>query len=579
MLNEFEAAYSDVPTHFLYSFRDKMEDGLDIFTLLIAFITSDIVKKSRKWNFTFYDDKEERHKNIIKYIFDEIIDRYYYQQKTIDRKNEVAMKRNYENKEELLILYFKLSMLIPIYFGYLKKHKDVYAEIGADLYYSMYNKTKENLVYMIFEIRSRNENYYNYDDYAQTDIITNILNKYWIFNIHEIYGNYINLQNFLISEPNETNDLSKKLNSINYDEMEKLNKIERIGLNADWPFSGHPLIMRHNQEVFNKLFMVIKKKMEIWIFYFMTGSFNINIYYNNYLSHSNEIFNKTNVPRLFYIFKDTSSFYNYKTINVSEVFKTYKHGPIFKVRYESENDEEIFKIRIKSKKDFFDWDRKITEKNDEYHSKLYFVYEKWIKLKAYNIRIVHELEMMLFPVKPPIILYGNSIPDPKQEMWFSNQDYKYDEIKAPILATKIWPNWLMELKNYIEMTLGEEFNSVLINKFIDKKDSITIGKDNDHWKKEFLVPILSFGRGDVTEITIENIPGNIQRTNINMESGGLFVMRNGDLTHKDKYNNNPSQYFVKESKTSSYIISKPSSFSPHYHNYNLIFKNVEEKLI
>ena len=75
----------DTPNHFINTFNDEMIYGVDIFTLLLAFVTN----KNTEWNFEFYsnyddyDDnsnksgkKNDVKQNFINYIFDEIKRKY-----------------------------------------------------------------------------------------------------------------------------------------------------------------------------------------------------------------------------------------------------------------------------------------------------------------------------------------------------------------------------------------------------------------------------------------------------------------------------------------------------------------------
>ncbi len=289
-----------VPKHFIYSFRDKMKDGVDIFTLLLAFVTN----KNTEWNFKFRIYKVKY--NFIQYIFRIIFDRlrFWDSEKNIkfDLKFDlidINLKNdwNKESRMNMLILFLKLSMLIPIFFGFQKHYKENSDDI--DVSKKLFNNLGQNLVYIIMEIEASyflepddlNPDEINAArDYEMGKIIINILNKYWIFNYKNIYT-YVVQQNF-------TNNLY----------IENLNEIEKFGITYENLFEQDKLEF-------------ITKKIEMWIFYLMTESFIINEYYkiDAYKQHKSNLYRiyDTNNGRQrlsvlnFNFFLDTTTFYNY----------------------------------------------------------------------------------------------------------------------------------------------------------------------------------------------------------------------------------------------------------------------------
>ncbi len=274
-----------VPKHFIYSFRDKMKDGVDIFTLLLAFVTNIDIE----WNFEFYETAPSGQTkikyNFIQYIFELIIGKYYKFINETELDNEKKIVWDIENEIDMLILFLKLSMLIPIFFGFQKHFQKIILNYIPD---KLFNNLGENLVYIIMEIEAIN---FKEPDYERGKIIINILNKYWIFNYKNLYT-YVEQQNF-------TNNLY----------IENLNEIEKFGITYENLFEEDKLEF-------------ITKKIEMWIFYLITGSFIINEYYtvmvyyphrnrDLYIIYRNQEEYDYIIELKFNFFLDTTTIYKY----------------------------------------------------------------------------------------------------------------------------------------------------------------------------------------------------------------------------------------------------------------------------
>ena len=314
---------TDLQNEFTFLFRDSMRGGINIFTLLLAFVTN----KNSEWNFEFNinDDSENkngnkfedengeldnRKYNFISYIFKKIFFIYYNKTKLIE--HDMGYTSSIKVSESaMFILFLKISMLIPIFFGYQKHYKETDGNKSRNLFKNL----GKNLVYIIMEIKNK---HYEYGDQQGGKILAGILNKYWVFNYKSFYT-YVEQQNF-VDDPY----------------IDILNKIENNNLTYDNLYENHQL-------------EIATKKIEMWLFYLMTGSFHINEYYGVYHTfkevhndlyqidvlekHDKSYFIKFNYD----LFLNTTSFYTY----TNETFIRYL------IRNNGPNSDEVKKFMAK----------------------------------------------------------------------------------------------------------------------------------------------------------------------------------------------------------------------------------------
>lgn len=267
----------NIPKHFVNSFRDEMINGVDIFTLVHAFVTNE----DTLWEFEFYLEiydynikkKISKKVNFLEYLFHQLINRFTItlqtlylhgqklssEQKTLLGDNTKFKSFESSSEKQLFLVYTKLSMIIPIFFANLFNYQDIYKkdeEKTTEDFYSLSKKLGENLVYTILIVQ-------NFEQFKETrknyNIKLNLLNKFDLFRLDNFY-------------------VQMHDNFINNNYIELLNEIEYNNMTEDIPTK-----IRHS---------FVKNKMEMWIFYFMTGFFSINVGYSNIVikQHSHELY-------------------------------------------------------------------------------------------------------------------------------------------------------------------------------------------------------------------------------------------------------------------------------------------------
>ncbi len=84
-------------------------------------------------------------------------------------------------------------------------------------------------------------------------------------------------------------------------------------------------------------------------------------------------------------------------------------------------------------------------------------------------------------------------PLPRLNAWFADADLKYSYSGLSHLGTG-WPDRLVPIKDRVESAAGADFNSVLLNRYRDGRDSIGFHTDAEpELGKDPVVATLSFG--------------------------------------------------------------------------------------
>ena len=126
-------------------------------------------------------------------------------------------------------------------------------------------------------------------------------------------------------------------------------------------------------------------------------------------------------------------------------------------------------------------------------------------------------------------MYGREVPIPHLEAWYGEHDYPYSA--GLVLKAKPFPEYLRALMFKVEKAIGENFNSVLINRYRNGRDYIGWHSDDDYGSAEPTIPGLTLGatrrfliRHKQTKEIVEFAPVH----------GSLIVMRgrtNADWVH------------------------------------------------
>ena len=132
-----------------------------------------------------------------------------------------------------------------------------------------------------------------------------------------------------------------------------------------------------------------------------------------------------------------------------------------------------------------------------------------------------------------ITLYGKTHDVPRLQAWYGDEglSYSYSGIKLNPLT---WTPELLDIKFKIENLVGEEFNSVLINKYREGKDYAAWHSDDE---KELgqnpTIASLSLGSERMFHLRHKENKG-LETLKIALENGSLVIMK-GKLQHYWKH--------------------------------------------
>ncbi len=123
-----------------------------------------------------------------------------------------------------------------------------------------------------------------------------------------------------------------------------------------------------------------------------------------------------------------------------------------------------------------------------------------------------------------IMIFGKPVLEPRLTAWIGDPGaaYTYSGIRMVPLP---WTETLLEIKNRVENSVGEKFNSVLANLYRDHRDSMGLHSDDEkELGKKPTIASVSFGAARkfiMKHKTIKTLP----QKNYLLESGSLLIMR------------------------------------------------------
>ncbi len=269
LINYIDEMY-DIPENFINSFADNFIDGVDIFTIIHAFITN----TNTDWEFEFdlkIENQKDRKVNFMEYLFYYILDiknrliiLYSHHEKVrLFRVGSPSKSIKQVVERQLLYFYFKLSTIIPVFFGVLNQNYLIYKKYKKiDEFYEITKKLGENLTYIILKVQDYNERMPPFSNTKETDMRLSLINKYHIFNISTFSGNI-------------------GTNFTNTDFIGDLNALEQ-----------NYVTLSNGGSIIKNPFYFVRDKMEMWLFYFMTGVFTVNYSYlnNSIKEHSSNLY-------------------------------------------------------------------------------------------------------------------------------------------------------------------------------------------------------------------------------------------------------------------------------------------------
>ncbi|KQQ88358.1 alpha-ketoglutarate-dependent dioxygenase AlkB [Massilia sp. Leaf139] len=131
-------------------------------------------------------------------------------------------------------------------------------------------------------------------------------------------------------------------------------------------------------------------------------------------------------------------------------------------------------------------------------------------------RLLHETPWR----EESVIVFGKRHLQPRLTAWYGDASYTYSGLRLEPLP---WTPLLMEIRAAVEAACGEAFNSVLLNRYRNGRDSMGMHSDNEpELGEEPAIASLSFG---ATRTFILKHKNNRQSLRLPLEDGSLLLMR------------------------------------------------------
>ena len=126
------------------------------------------------------------------------------------------------------------------------------------------------------------------------------------------------------------------------------------------------------------------------------------------------------------------------------------------------------------------------------------------------------------------VIYGKTITTKRKVAWYGEEPFSYTYSKTTKKA-RLWIPILVELKNLIEKTSGEHFNSCLLNLYHNGSEGMTWHSDAEkELKRHGAIASLSLGAARKFAFKHKKTKGTISRL---LEHGSLLVMKGTTQTH------------------------------------------------
>jgi alkylated DNA repair dioxygenase AlkB len=153
------------------------------------------------------------------------------------------------------------------------------------------------------------------------------------------------------------------------------------------------------------------------------------------------------------------------------------------------------------------------------------------------------------------IIFGKKIITKRKVAWYGSRafEYTYSNVTKHALP---WTSTLLELKNRIEKTSGETFNSCLLNLYHNGSEGMAWHSDGEKdLKKNGAIASVSFGAERKFAFKHKQTK---EVVNILLEHGSLLIMKDETQTH--------------------WLHRLPPTKMPHGARINLTFRTITEKL-
>ncbi|MFC5510877.1 alpha-ketoglutarate-dependent dioxygenase AlkB family protein [Massilia jejuensis] len=118
-----------------------------------------------------------------------------------------------------------------------------------------------------------------------------------------------------------------------------------------------------------------------------------------------------------------------------------------------------------------------------------------------------------------VVVYGKRHLQPRLSAWYGDASYTYSGLR---LAPLPWTALLLEIRAAVETVCGQRFNSVLLNRYRNERDSMGMHSDDEpELGAEPVIASLSYG---TTRTFILRHKRNKQTLRLPLEDGSLLLM-------------------------------------------------------
>lgn len=126
-------------------------------------------------------------------------------------------------------------------------------------------------------------------------------------------------------------------------------------------------------------------------------------------------------------------------------------------------------------------------------------------------------------------MYDKTILTPRLTAWYGDER-KSHQLGSNSISTNPWSPELLFLKQKIEKTTGYQFNSVLLNLYRDKNDSVAWHRDKDNELGTRPV-IASVTLGQVRNFDFRKVDDHQKKHSLPLSNGSLLIMKGNLQVH------------------------------------------------
>jgi alkylated DNA repair dioxygenase AlkB len=132
-----------------------------------------------------------------------------------------------------------------------------------------------------------------------------------------------------------------------------------------------------------------------------------------------------------------------------------------------------------------------------------------------------------------VTLFGRTYPQPRLSAWYGDKKLKYS-YSGITLEARPWSQVLLDLKSRVEMLVGDQFNSLLLNYYRDHRDAMGMHSDDEtELGKQPVIASLSLGE-ERTFLLRHKYRKDLSTLKLPLPSGSLLLMK-GDTQHYWKH--------------------------------------------